>query len=77
MMEHFCRIDNAYGIFQSKGIFRQLPLYRLGELVFAEVRSGQFIRLQSNSATTDPAWRWEEVDVQHAFSPLGRMVFVP
>lgn len=59
-MELFHVIDDAVAILRSKGVFRQVPVYRRGEEVFAKHGSG-FIKLLSAGHTTQPNISWIDV----------------
>lgn len=60
-MDLFHEIPESHAILLSKGTFRQVPLYRRGEGVYAKNGSG-FIRLLPNGATTVPSILWKDFD---------------
>ena len=60
-MKLFHIIDDAQVILRSKGVFRQAPMYRRSEELFAKHGSG-FIRLMSRGATSAPNVSWIDMD---------------
>ena len=54
----FSEISDAQVILRSKGVYRQVKLFRRGEHVYAAWGSG-FIRLLKHSGTTVPTVTWD------------------
>lgn len=60
-MDRFHLIPEAAAILTSKGVFRQVQLYRRGEGVYAKHGIG-YIRLLPNSGTSVPSILWKDLD---------------
>lgn len=74
----FTVIDERDVIIVQKGVYKQVPVYRRQKkkgdyLVYAKYGSG-FIRLYKNGTTSSPNVRWDETDLEHKFTQIGRMV---
>lgn len=53
----FHEIPDAQIVLRSKGVFRQVKLFRRGESVYAAYGSG-YVRLLKHSGTTVPSVSW-------------------
>lgn len=56
-MDRFTIIEDACVIIFSKGVYRQVDVYRRGENYYAKVGAG-FVRLLRHNATSVPQIRW-------------------
>jgi len=61
MADLFHVIDDAHVILRSKGVFRQVKLYRRGVILFAGWGTG-FVRLLPSGGTSHPNVSWEDID---------------
>ncbi len=75
LMERFHLIDDAAAILVSKGVFRQVKVFRRGNELFAGHGSG-FIRLYDKRGTSLPNVSLEALEVPAAYQAdrLGRLV---
>lgn len=60
-MHLFHIIDDATAILRSKGVYRQVTVYRRGDEVFAKWGAG-YVKLLSAGHTTHPNVSWVDVD---------------
>ncbi|GAA6176910.1 hypothetical protein [Sulfitobacter pacificus] len=60
-MKYFSSIEEGQAIVQSKGTYRQVPLYERGGRVYAKYGAG-FVRLNVHRTTTNPSVKWVEMD---------------
>lgn len=56
-MDLFEVVEDALVVLFSRGVYRQLPVFRRGDKFFAKVGAG-FVRLHRGGSTTVPAIRW-------------------
>lgn len=61
-MERFHVIDDAAAIIRTKGVFRQVKVYRRGEALYAGHGSG-FIKLSAGGGTSTPNVSWLDIDL--------------
>lgn len=61
-MDRFHLIDEAACIVRSKGVYKQVKVYRRGEAIYAGV-SGGFVRLYKGGGTAVPALSWDDIDL--------------
>lgn len=61
-------IDGAQAILCSKGVYRQVALYRREDRVYAKWGSG-FVRLGSDGGTSVPHVSWRAIDGMKQFAP--------
>lgn len=61
-------IDGAQAILHSRGVYRQVPLFRREDRIYAKWGSG-FVRLGSGSGTSVPHVSWRAIDGLGAFAP--------
>jgi hypothetical protein len=54
-------LEGATGWLGQKGVYRQVPLYRRGDAIFAKWGAG-YIRLRASGATSTPNVIWLELD---------------
>jgi len=67
----FHKVDGAAAVLRSKGIFKQVDVYRRGNDLFAKWGSG-FISLRPRNGTSLPDVAWEVVDgVQYKEAATG------
>lgn len=71
-MELFTVIEGAQAILIQKGVWRQVPLYERAGRIFAKWGQG-YISLRKDGVTTGPSVRWEAIDIDHVFNPVGIM----
>jgi hypothetical protein len=71
-MNRFTVIDDACAILRSKGVYRQVKLYRRGDDLSAGHGSG-YIRLYANGGTALPDVKWEDMDVKTKACDFGRL----
>jgi hypothetical protein len=71
MIELFHRIDEAQVIVRRRGVFKQVPLYRRGERVYA-LLGGGYVRLLARGASTQPDTMWEDI-----YDPRGEVMQSP
>lgn len=74
----FTVIDEVNVITVCKGVYRQVAAYRRQKTkgkyyVYAKHGSG-YVILYENGTTSNPNIRWDETDLKHKFSKLGRMI---
>lgn len=60
-MTPFTEVQDGLVITHEKGIYRQLPLFRRDQYVYAKVGAG-FIRLYKQGATSKPNIKWVDYD---------------
>lgn len=60
-MDRFHEVDNAAAILASKGVYKQVKLFRRGQALFAQYGGG-YIRLYEKG-TSLPNIRLEDLDV--------------
>ncbi len=76
----FTIIEEVDVILVSRGVFRQVRMFSRYEdkipyhmYIYAAYGLG-FIRLYKGGATSSPYVRWDETDLSHTYSQMGRMV---
>ena len=60
-MHFFSKIENAFVLLKTAGVYRQADLYRRGEHLFAKAGAG-YIRLGISGETSAPRTHWLEID---------------
>ena len=69
-MQLFHIIDDTQVILRSRGVYKQVPMYRQGEELFAKHGSG-FVKLCSNKGTTAPSVSWVDMDKHDEIEKTG------
>ncbi len=59
-MNLFTKIENGFVHLYSKGITKEVPLFVLGDHLYAKYGSG-YIRLRGRKGTSVPTVTWEDV----------------
>lgn len=70
-MDLFHEIPDAAVILRTKGIFKQVKVFRRGRDVFAAHGTG-FIRLLQHGGTTIPTTHWLDIDAVGVTIERGR-----
>lgn len=65
-MNFITAIPEGQAIINSRGVYRQVPIYERGGKIYAKYGAG-FVRLSQGGATSSPSVRWAELD-----TPNGR-----
>ncbi|MEM9762128.1 MAG: hypothetical protein AAF968_06415 [Pseudomonadota bacterium] len=60
-MDRFHKIEDGAAIIRSKGVFRQVDIYRRGTRIYAKYGAG-FVGLMTGGTTTKTDVRWFGVD---------------
>lgn len=60
-MNFLSELEGATGWLGSRGVYRQVPLYRRGEALFAKWGAG-YVRLRASGSTSCPAVVWHELE---------------
>jgi hypothetical protein len=73
-MDRFHEIQDAAAIVTSKGVYRQVKIYRRGTALYVGYGAG-FVRLLENHGTGVPTLRWDEIDVglEYKRDNLGKL----
>lgn len=72
-MNFFQPIEGEAAVLVTKGVYKQVPLYRRGGHLYAKHGAG-FVRLMADGATTAPSVRLETISVSELYrDPLGRL----
>lgn len=61
-MNRFHVIDDAAAILRSKGVFKQVKVFRRADALYA-AHAGGFIRLYKGGGTSAPTIAWDDLDV--------------
>ena len=69
-MELFHIIDDVQVILHSRGVYRQVPVYRRGADLFAKHGAG-FVKLMSSKGTTAPNVSWLDMDGHGSIHKTG------
>lgn len=81
-MDRFHVIDDAAVILRSRGVFRQVKVYRRGDALYAGQGNG-FVRLYKGGGTSVPSLSWDDMDVlgyageQMAVDAHGKLSLLP
>ena len=61
-MDRFQIIDDSAVVLRSRGVFRQVPVFRRGETLYAKQGSG-FVQLRQGGGTSVPSMTWDGTDI--------------
>lgn len=64
-MERFHIIDDGAVIVRTKGVYKQVKLYRRGAGIYANIAGG-FVRLYKGGGTGVPSINWDDVEIPGA-----------
>lgn len=70
-MELFHIIDECQAIIRSRGVFKQVPVFRRGTELYAQHGRGGFVKLAGNKGTTAPKVSWLDMDGHEDIDPVG------
>jgi len=75
----FVLIDDSSVVLRRKGLYSQVPVYRLGDALYALLRKGVYIAILGNNGTSVPDITHSELDVFPLVKALkdGRIQVVP
>lgn len=65
-MELFHIVEEGVALLRSKGVYRQVKVYRRGKDVFAS-HGGGFVKLGSHGGTSNPNVSWDGVEGPEIF----------
>lgn len=60
-MDLFSIVEEGKVIISDRGVYRQVGLYKRGDTLYAEVKSG-FIRLLARGLSTVPHIKWDTIE---------------
>ena len=63
-MKHFHIIEDTQIIMRSRGVFRQVAMYRRGVDLYAK-HGGGFVRLMARGGTSAPNVSWDDMEDRH------------
>lgn len=79
-MHRFHLVDEAAVILQSKGVYRQVKVFRRENGLYAAHGSG-FVRLYENHGTSHPTLRWDDIElpgnVSYTAGQFGKLEIIP
>lgn len=71
-MELFHIIDDVKIILRSRGVFKQVPVFRRGTELYAQHGRGGYVRLASrDGGTSAPKVSWIDMDEHPDIDPTG------
>lgn len=66
-------IPDAQAVLRSRGVFRQVPVFRRGQQLFAKYGAG-FIMLRTAGGTSVPYISWDHIEgVEYLSPPIGAL----
>lgn len=72
----FHSIPDAQCVLRSRGVFRQVPMFRRNQQLFAKWSSG-FVMLRTNGGTSIPHVSWDHIEGVEYLSPAIGALQVP
>lgn len=70
-------IPEAQCVLRSRGVFRQVPMFRRNQQLFAKWSSG-FVMLRANGGTSIPHVSWDHIEgVEYLSPPIGALQSPP
>lgn len=73
-MKYFSEIISGISVVRSKGVYKQVQLYRYGNRVFAKYGGGFIGLVKHQYGTTKPDVLWIEVNIPHNFDSMDNMI---
>ncbi len=69
----FTIIDDSVILYHRSGTFHQKRVAVRGSQLYAALTDKTFIRLMAGGDTTNPAYRWQYLEIKYRVGEMGRL----